>query len=115
DEPLIQYRQHAQQQIGERRRGWYGQYLVARQMGRDYFYQTSQNYALAAERLRGQSRYAVSQSALRALDAKVLHWQRRGDLRSTRIRLPRIAAELFRGDYGRYSLGWKAIAQDLFL
>lgn len=114
-EPLIEYRQHARQQIGEQRRGLYGQYLLARSMGLAYFRREFEAYFAAYERLSTATQPAVAPEKLAALHRKAEHCRQRLRMREeTRLRrLPRIAGELPR--YGRYSLGWKSLAQDLFL
>jgi glycosyltransferase involved in cell wall biosynthesis len=113
-EPLIRYRQHSGQQHGGRRRGLYAQYRAARQLTRGRCEAVAARYAEAYQRLQGVP--GVSAECLRLLEEKVRHARRRAEMRTPGAwRLPRVVREVCRGNYGRYSLGWKAIAQDLFL
>jgi len=113
-EPLIRYRQHPGQQHGGRRRGLYAQYRAARQLTRGRCEAVAARYAEAYDRLTGVP--GVSAERLRLLEGKVRHARRRAEMRAPGAwRLPRVVREVCRGNYGRYSLGWKAVAQDLFL
>lgn len=113
-EPLILYRQHADQQHGGARRGLYAQYLAARTITREACEAAADRYAEALDRLRGVP--GVPAERLRRLDDKIEHHRRRAAMRTPGTwRLPRVVRELWRGNYRRYSLGWKAAAQDLFL
>ncbi len=113
-EPLILYRQHATQQVGERGRGLLAQYRIARAMGEAGLRKVVTRFAQALERLRGHP--GVSSDTIQALQSKVQHAQARAGMRERRVwRLPLILREALRGNYSRYSRGWKAIAQDLFL
>lgn len=114
EEPLIQYRQHAGQQIGQRKRGWYQEYLVARAMRQASFRALAQRFTQAHDRLRSYP--GVPSERLAVLAAKIAHCQQRARLRDHWARrLPTVWREAWRGNYFRYSYGWKAIAQDLFL
>ncbi|MDB5305832.1 MAG: Alpha-L-Rha alpha,3-L-rhamnosyltransferase [Gemmataceae bacterium] len=113
-DPLIQYRQHARQQLGEKKRGLYGQYLVARTMSRKTYEAVASRYAAALERLRHVPGVGAAQLAI--LEKKVDHYRRRTAMRDPGAwRVPIILREYLRGNYSRFSLGWKAVAQDLFL
>ncbi|HWB12534.1 MAG TPA: glycosyltransferase family 2 protein [Pirellulales bacterium] len=114
-DPLIEYRQHARQQIGEERRGLYGQYRFARSMGLRVFQREFETFSAAYDRLSGRLPRTVEPQKLAKLRHKVEHCRQRLAMRgrSRLQRLPRIAGEL--GRYRRYSLGWKSLAQDLFL
>jgi glycosyltransferase involved in cell wall biosynthesis len=113
-EPLIRYRQHPGQQHGGRRRGLYAQYRAARQLTRGRCEAVSARYAAAYDRLKGVP--GVSAACLRLLEGKICHARRRAEMRTPGAwRLPTIVREVCRGNYARYSLGWKAVAQDLFL
>jgi hypothetical protein len=113
-EQLIRYRQHGSQQLGERKRGLYGQYHAARRISRDACEAVAMRYKQVEERLDGLPEVPPERLAL--LRRKIEHHQRRGSMREPRTwRLPHIVREAWGGNYGRYSLGWKAVAQDLFL
>ncbi len=84
-------------------------------MDQKYFHRTAENFDLATDRLRSQSRFSVAPDRIRQLDAKVDHWRRRVQMREMQWRFPAVLAELASGRYGPYSLGWKSVLQDLFL
>lgn len=114
DEPLIQYRQHSRQQIGERRRGIYQQYLIARTKTHDDFRRRAAAWRVADERVR--ERAAGAEAAAAELCEKALHAERRARMHERGARRwPLILHEWWAGNYGRYSPGWKALAQDVFL
>src|SRR5262245_48903472 len=112
-EALIQYRQHARQQIGERRRNLYQQFQVARRLTTDEYRRVTEANRAALERVqRGTAAAAAAQS----LHQKVQHLDRRAHIHgSGPWRWPLGLGEWWRGNYAKYSLGWKAGAQDLFL
>lgn len=119
-EPLIEYRQHAAQQIGERKRGLLGQYQVARTLGTQYVEKLELMFRQARERLgaaHAGGAYRIEQARLDALSAKIEHLGRRlAWRRGARLsRAPGVLAEWLLQRYSRYSLGWKSVAHDLFL
>jgi glycosyltransferase involved in cell wall biosynthesis len=113
-EPLIQYRQHASQQIGGERLGLFEQYRRAREMRAASFQDAAERFAEAKDRL---SRWpAIPAHYLKVIEEKIGHAEARGQMRRTGgWRLPKILSEWRRGNYSRFSRGWKAAAQDLFL
>jgi hypothetical protein len=114
NEPLIRYRQHADQQHGGAKRGLYAQYLAARRLTRETCEAVAVRYVEALERLKGVP--GVPADRLQLLAEKVEHHRRRAAMRAPGAwRLPRVLREVWSGNYGRFSLGWKAAAQDLFL
>ena len=116
DEPLTAYRQHANQQIGERRRSLFEDYQRIRRRGIDDFSRTVNNYAAAAERLAQHAERLRNDKILDTIRGKAEHFRAKAAMRhpSTR-RLPLIVSEIRRRHYRDYSLGWKSILQDLFL
>jgi glycosyltransferase involved in cell wall biosynthesis len=113
-EPLIKYRQHARQQIGERRRNLYEQYLSVRGKTQEEFRRAAEAVRAAEERLRERAPGAAQ--AIAALHAKFLHHDRRLRIHAPGAwRLPHILREWWPGNYRKYSRGWKSLAQDLFL
>jgi glycosyltransferase involved in cell wall biosynthesis len=113
-EPLIDYRQHAGQQIGGAKRNLLTDYRVARAMTGETFRAIAANFAAAHDRLKAFP--GVPAERLRELAGKVRHAEARARMREPGTwRLPRVAGEWVRGSYARYSRGWKAAAQDLFL
>lgn len=114
EEALISYRQHARQQVGERRRSIYQQYQIARTKGPADFERVAGAIKAATERLENGAPHA--KKAIEALRAKSLHAERRLRIHeSGGLRLPLIAGEWWSGNYKKFSPGWKAVAQDLFL
>lgn len=113
-ESLILYRQHPGQQVGGTRPGWRARYREARGMGGADHAAEAARYAAARERLTGAA--GVPPTYLRMLDEKVAHWRRRAAMRAAGAwRAAAVLREAWRGNYGRYSHGWKAAVQDLFL
>ena len=114
-EPLLAYRQHSGQQIGGRRLTLLEQWEIARQMDRIYFDRLEANYAAADERLR-RGPAPVSAGVLRQTLEKARHCRSRAVMRRSPISRPGlILMEVARRRYERYSLGWKSLAQDMFL
>ena len=111
--PLIDYRQHATNQIGARKLSFGAK--VARSFARpgdDYRRQMARAQALL-ERL---TTLAPPPRAdrLEKMRAKLVHLQRRATLPRGRIaRILPIARELVNGDYGRYATGFKSVVRDL--
>jgi glycosyltransferase involved in cell wall biosynthesis len=113
-ESLILYRQHPDQQIGAPVRGLVTQYQTARERDRAAFRGVAERFAEALDRLSRWPR--VPPESLRVLTEKVRHAQIRARMREPGVwRLPSVLRECWRGNYRRYSRGWKAVAQDLFL
>lgn len=116
EEPTVLYRQHAAQQLGEKKRNLYQQYLVAKAMNQDSYATSAAAFRDAYERLASCSQFKVPANRLQQLQAKVRHFQVRTHMRDKGVRrLPLIWQEVVRGHYRRYSLGWKSLAQDIFL
>jgi glycosyltransferase involved in cell wall biosynthesis len=114
EEPLIRYRQHSSQQHGDKNRGLYALFLDARTLNRGTCQAVADRYSAAFERL---SRLpAMRADRLVELGSKIEHHRRRAAMRDHGAwRLPSVLAEILHGRYSRFSQGWKAIAQDLFL
>jgi len=110
---LLAYRCHAQQQIGPGPDSLQDQIAAARRMDRAYFQRLGDNFAAALDRLTGLE---VDPLVLRLLSAKVAHCRSRALMRTAgNGRLPWIVAELLRQRYQTCSLGWKSLAQDLWM
>jgi glycosyltransferase involved in cell wall biosynthesis len=114
-QPLLQYRQHARQQIGEQRRGWREQLQVARRMDRVWFEREAAKYQAAAQRLADACPDRFHGRLQHRFAAKLAHQQARLRMRQGGSRTALAFAELIHGRYRDYSLGWKSLAQDLFL
>lgn len=112
-EPLIDYRQHASNQIGARR------HTLAEKIGKAFAARGTKH----VERLRrGQAllerlqslRGQVPQAHLHAQQQKVRHQRFRAELPAWRLaRALPVLWEAARGRYDRFGRGWNAIAQDL--
>ena len=115
-EPLLEYRQHGNQQIGEKKRNLYQQYLRGKRQAAGNFWHIAANYAAARQRLLRSSTWLHDMQLLHTLAEKTSHFQAKAQMRNASAwRLPIILRELVRRHYGRYSSGWKSLAQDLFL
>ncbi len=112
DQQLINYRQHAENQIGGTRLTLW-QRLGSLQTKQIY----SQHYLDEAARYQQAHHYLepnLNQQQKSAFLAKIEHCQNRGCLKNNRIsRLPIIFKELIHGRYHRYAYGWYSIANDL--
>jgi glycosyltransferase involved in cell wall biosynthesis len=114
-EPLIKYRQHPAQHQGEKELTLLRQLMIARQQGRDYFRVSTQKYVDVLDRLAEHADRLADSMVFADLQAKVEHFRTRLWMRDGPARLSLVARELLAGRYQRYSLGWKSLAQDLFL
>ncbi len=115
-EPLVDYRQHAGQQIGAGPEALLDKYRRRKRQGRGFYAATADNYAQAWERLSRAEDRLLDRSILQSLAAKIDHWRARARMRiDPAWRAPTIARELLRGSYGRYSAGWKSVAEDILL
>ena len=112
--PLIQYRQHRGQQHGGRKRSLFTQTRAARTMTRETCDSVADRYEEAYVRLK--ERATIAPERMELLRRKIEHHRRRAGMRSAGTwRLPHVLSEACRGNYRRYGLGWKTIAQDLLL
>jgi glycosyltransferase involved in cell wall biosynthesis len=115
-EPLVDYRQHARQQIGAPPETLLDKYRRRKRQGLGLYAATADNYAQAWERLSRAEDRLLDRSILAALADKIDHWRTRARMRiDPAWRAPTIARELLRGSYERYSAGWKSVAEDILL
>jgi glycosyltransferase involved in cell wall biosynthesis len=117
DRDLIQYRLHAANQVGMRKFGLIDQIRMARhQIKTNTFGYLAQLHQAAHDRLVLQQSWPVRPNALKLLEEKIRHSQVRERMSQNPIaRLRTIAGELLRGNYSKYSYGFKSVLQDLFL
>ena len=118
DLDLIQYRLHSANTVGLRRHGLLGQVRMARhQLRTGTFAFLADLCAAAHERLVAhEHRWPVPAETLALLRAKVDHSRCRHDLpRRWLRRLGVVGREVRRGNYVKYSYGYKSVLQDLFL
>ena len=114
-EPLVEYRQHASQQIGECPRTLYEQYQRGKRRGSIDFHVISDNYLAARDRLAAFRPRLHSEGILEALGRKAEHFRAKAAMRdSGGRRLGLVVREFVQGRYARYSSGWRSLAQDLF-
>lgn len=115
-EPLMEYRQHPQQQIGARKQGLFQQYQRVKQRGSRELEAIAEEYLAARDRLRRFQNRLRDPGLLAALQRKAEHFRAKARMRQTTLwRLPLVARELMSRHYSKYSTGWKSLAQDLFL
>jgi len=113
EEPLWAYRRHGGQQIGAGPAGLAQTVEMARRMDQAYFQLLEANYTVVMNRL---SRLSLEPCISDHLWEKIVHCRNRAAMRSARAKKSQlIAAELFSGRYGRCALGWKSLAQDIWL
>lgn len=107
--PLQRYRQHGNNALGAKRRGFLSEAQAAFSLDRDAYYQAEiARWAQLAAYLRN--------SAPILMEAKLAHLHRRAALPANRLaRLPAVIAEVTRGGYSRYARNWGSIAFDLLV
>ncbi len=117
DQDLIQYRLHDSNAVGMRRHNLLGQIRMAQHQVRTHaFSYLADLYAAAHDRLSSQSCWPVAPGALTLLRDKIRHSRLRHDLPRRWIkRLGIVGGEVRRGNYQKYSYGYKSVLQDLFL
>jgi glycosyltransferase involved in cell wall biosynthesis len=117
DRDLIQYRIHGGNEVGMRRYGLLDQIRVARyQIRNNTFAYLAELHEAARERLNGQTQWTVKPHVIDLLREKIEHSRLRNDLPARWIsRLGPVVAEIRRGNYRKYSYGFKSVLQDLFL
>ncbi len=112
DQPLINYRQHAANQIGGTRLTLWQRLcdLQTKQIQSQHYLDEAARYQQALCHLKTN---LSRQQRTRFLE-KIEHCRNRGRLKNSRIsRLPTIATELIHGRYHRCAYGWYSIANDL--
>ncbi len=115
-EPLIEYRQHARQQIGVLKQSLRHRFQRAAAVGSEELDGVAANYEAAQKRLSAFRPRLLDDRVLRLLKEKAEHFRTRARIRtSLAARLPAILGELLRGRYARYSENRKAVVQDLLL
>jgi len=113
DEPLIGYRQHANQQHGGLKRALHTDYLRANSLTAAACEAVADRFEEALVRL--QKYDDVPFQRLNLLRDKIEHHRRRAELRRSGWRWPRVLRQALCGGYARFDQGWKTIAQDVFL
>ena len=114
-QPLIKYRQHADQQVGVRADDSITSVQRARRTnGSDYLAQAAQ-FELALQRI-SNGEIETSDRNRSLLLAKIAHLKSRAQLPRERLRrLPLITRETANRNYARFSRGWLSAARDLIV
>ena len=117
DLDLIQYRLHGGNEVGMRQFGFLDQIRMAKhQIKTNTFAYLAELHEAAYDRLTTQTKWPVHPNLLVMLEDKIHHSRRRDELpRSLLPRLRTISSELHRGNYRKFSYGYKSVLQDLFL
>ena len=120
EEPTILYRQHASQSIGAPPpRSLYQQFLNVKKLKRDVFLDEARMFQAAQDRLMSigpAAGLAVDKAVLQLLREKIAHCLKRSAIRRGECgRVLPSLGEFLSFRYHRFSLGWKSLAQDLFL
>ncbi len=119
DEELIEHRLHADNQFGFELFDLRAQYRQAKvQVAEGAFAYAHSFFTQARDRLLAQrdTQFRGAPDGMRRIEEKIDHARARDAMSSKlRERLGSIAGETVSGRYGRFSYGWKSIAQDLFL
>lgn len=106
--PLQCYRQHSNNALGAKRRGFLSEARAAFSLDRDAYY--------SAEIANWSQLVAHLGNRVPALENKLAHLYRRAALPANRFaRLPAVIAETVRGGYSRYARNWGSIAFDLLV
>jgi len=115
-EPVIRYRLHAGNRVGTRRRSFSEQIAMGREHVRSRaFLHDAEIFAAARDRL-AASHTRLAPEFERLVEGKIRHMMNRHQMpRGFLLRLPAICREVRTGGYSKYSLGWRSLAQDLFL
>ena len=117
EEPLIQYRQHPNQQIGERGQwnNWRSQWQAAKSIPPNYFQKQKLFFSDLADHLNRFSSHWVHAKVGKLASQKVQHLERRIAFREKKgCSYGGIAKEYLTGEYSRFSYGWKSAVQDVF-
>jgi glycosyltransferase involved in cell wall biosynthesis len=117
DDPLIDYRCHADQQLGVLPRRTFAELWLRAQAlsNSDICLAVAEHCTDALERLRGNSTNHQVCSAIEQLEAKIAHLRLRGNLPGQGWhRFAVVFDEIRHGRYFRYSLGLPSIVLDIF-
>lgn len=116
-EPLMQYRQHAEQQLGPGPLTLRDQTKRARNTGASAYLEQIERFHQLNERLGDRKHnFPFGGSVRDEIKRKVFHLTHRAQLPSAiAARLPKVIRECFNGGYLHYSAGWKSVAKDLMI
>jgi Glycosyl transferase family 2 len=118
-DPLMQYRQHRDQQIGAGlgRLSLMQRVEIAVKAGRQSYLAEVERFRQISERLQSRNcEFPSRDAALKLVGEKILHRSVRTTLPDSRfLRLSAIFRQVANRGYWRYSEGWKSLAKDIFL
>jgi hypothetical protein len=116
-EPLMQYRCHPGQQIGAGPLSRHEAIAQASSRGSNFYEEEITRYQRFAEKLRQRrTAFTHAEKTLQEIDKKLSHLEHRARLPGPRLaRIWPMFHELMRGNYWRYSGGWRSLAKDLVL
>ncbi len=114
---LIQYRQHAGQQVGPGPRTLQERTQRAMLTTASFYRAEVERFQEFRKRLEEHSGgFSNSRRALPEVSRKISHLEHRAGLPASRVaRIPAMLRQTLNGDYWRYSTGWSSIAKDLLL
>lgn len=116
-EPLIQYRQHAGQQIGALRMTILQKVKWARQLGPAEYSRRIQGFQDLRERLllAAAEGWVCSADDTALIEEKIRHCSQRAVAHSARgaTRVSNVISEVMTGRYGRFSNSWRSVVEDL--
>jgi glycosyltransferase involved in cell wall biosynthesis len=115
--PLIQYRQHAAQQLDAAMRTLAAHFANTRADDNQEKYRAMpEQYRLVYERLKASLGAGLAPGIDHLLQQKIRHMDRRAGLARARSwRVPAIAGELALNRYARFGYGWKGALRDLLV
>lgn len=116
-EPLIQYRQHGNQQIGPGPLTAHDKLMVATARTGNFYAQEIKRFRELQNRLQERQRdFAGAERIQDKIEGKISHLKRRAQLRRVKLaRIPTVLRDALNGNYWRYSGGWRSIAKDLLI
>src|SRR5262249_21742951 len=115
EEPLIQYRQHPENQVGGRKPGISQLLQTFFRDNSAFYYDYVKQLKLLRQRLTGCSKLKRSED-LSLLDSRILHFETRAGMPAQRLkRLPLALREFWTLRYFRHSNGSISLGKDLFL
>jgi glycosyltransferase involved in cell wall biosynthesis len=114
-ERLMQYRRHANQQLGPGAVTWQERLARIKRIDTSFYRKELEHSRKLHDRLvKYRTRLECADLAEREIKNKCLHLERRVKLPTARVaRVADVLRETVNGDYRRYSGGWKSAAKDL--
>jgi len=116
-DPLMQYRQHTEQQMGPGPLTLREQTARAMNTGAESYLEQIEQFHQLYDRLgKHRANLPYAECAQNEIERKIAHLEHRAQLPRVKIaRIPNVLREAFNGGYWRYSSGWKSVAKDLLI